>query len=58
MSKEKWQELREELFALLDITYDYSANVATLEQINVRKHEGGERGPVHQALSRRLPQAV
>ena len=36
-SKEKGTE--DELFALLDITYDYSANVATLEQISVRRQK-------------------
>ncbi len=39
LSQEDWQDLREQLFALLDITYDYSANVATLEQISVRKQK-------------------
>ncbi|MDP2807381.1 MAG: hypothetical protein Q8O74_04490 [bacterium] len=39
LTKEEWQDLKEELFALLDITYDYSANVATLEQISVRKQK-------------------
>jgi hypothetical protein len=39
LSQEEWQDLKDELFALLDITYDYSANVATLEQISVRKQK-------------------
>ncbi|MBI5805760.1 hypothetical protein HZA73_06900 [candidate division TA06 bacterium] len=39
LTKEEWQDLKDELFALLDITYDYSANVATLEQISVRKQK-------------------
>ena len=39
LSKEEWQDLKDELFALLDITYDYSANVATLEQIGVRRQK-------------------
>jgi hypothetical protein len=39
LSQEEWQDLKDELFALLDITYDYSANVATLEQISVRRQK-------------------
>jgi len=39
LSQEEWQDLKDEFFALLDITYDYSANVATLEQISVRKQK-------------------
>jgi hypothetical protein len=39
LSREEWQDLKEELFALLDITYDYSANVATLEQVSVRRQK-------------------
>jgi hypothetical protein len=39
LSREEWQDLKEEIFALLDITYDYSSNVATLEQISVRRQK-------------------
>jgi hypothetical protein len=37
MTLEDWQELREQIFVLLDVTWDYSVNVATLEQISVKR---------------------
>ncbi len=37
LTRQEWEELREQLYVLLDVTWDYSANVARLEQINVKK---------------------
>lgn len=37
LTRPEWEELREQLYVLLDVTWDYSTNVARLEQINVKK---------------------
>lgn len=40
LSQAEWQDLREQVFVLLDIAWDYSVNVATLEQISAKRHPG------------------
>lgn len=40
LSQAEWQDLRKHLFVLLDIVWDYSVNVATLEQISVKRQPG------------------
>lgn len=40
LSQAEWQDLREQVFVLLDITWDYSVNVATLDQISVKRQPG------------------
>ena len=44
LTYQEWQDLREQLFVLLDITWDHSVNVATLEQLSVKRlrDEGGQ----------------
>jgi len=37
LSRQEWEDLREQLYVLLDVTWDYSTNVARLEQLNVKK---------------------
>ncbi len=37
LTRQEWEDLREQLYVLLDVTWDYSTNVARLEQINVKK---------------------
>ena len=37
LTRQEWEDLREQLYVLLDVTWDYSTNVARLEQLNVKK---------------------
>jgi hypothetical protein len=37
LSPGEWKDLREQVFVLLDIAWDYSVNVATLEQTSVKR---------------------
>ena len=37
LTQAEWQDLREQIFVLLDITWDYGVNVATLEQLSVKR---------------------
>ena len=37
LSRQEWEDLREQLYVLLDVTWDYSTNVSRLEQINVKR---------------------
>jgi len=40
LNSEEWKDLREQVFVLLDIAWDYSVNVATLEQISIKRQPG------------------
>jgi hypothetical protein len=40
LTEAEWQDLREQVFVLLDVTWDYSVNVATLDQISVKRKPG------------------
>ncbi len=40
LSQAEWQDLREQIFVLLDIAWDYSVNVATLDQISLKRQPG------------------
>lgn len=40
LTPEEWQDLKEQVFILLDIAWDYSVNVATLEQMSLRRSRG------------------
>ncbi|HTY07564.1 MAG TPA: hypothetical protein VMF29_00235 [Candidatus Edwardsbacteria bacterium] len=37
LTRQEWEDLREQLYVLLDVTWDYSTNVSRLEQINVKR---------------------
>ena len=52
LTYQEWQDLREQLFVLLDITWDHSVNVATLEQLGVKR----QRGEGEQAYAERVKQ--
>ena len=58
LTPEEWQDLRENLFVLLDITWDFSVNVATLEQFSVKKERGEDDADynrrAHEAYNRRF----
>jgi hypothetical protein len=40
LSQAEWQDLREQVFVLLDIAWDHSVNVATLDQMSVKRQPG------------------
>lgn len=37
LTRQEWEELREQLYVLLDVTWDYSANVARLGQLSLKR---------------------
>jgi hypothetical protein len=53
LTRQQWEDLREQLYVLLDVTWDYSTNVARLEQINIKKQR--EESP--EAYNERVQQA-
>jgi thymidylate kinase len=37
LTRQEWEDLREQLYVLLDVTWDYSANVARLGQLSLKR---------------------
>ncbi|MDI6738871.1 MAG: hypothetical protein QME74_00725 [Candidatus Edwardsbacteria bacterium] len=37
LTRQEWEDLREQLYVLLDVTWDYSVNVARLGQLGIKR---------------------